>query len=183
MHDSSSIQLLHTPFGSWKTRAAGTEGGVDFTEGAHHLAALMNIILACACDEARVRPDGKVDIHGLFNELSAPGFPAMQDRMTVVFMIEWDRSTEGRIPLRADLVDAKGERLLTIQGHTDVEQREDQERAPAQTRLVMPLEEVIFPKPGRYHFNLKIGDEEHQAISLFVKHVEDEDGPQATSPD
>ena len=133
----------------------------------------MNIILACACDEARVRPDGKVDILGLFNELSAPGFPAMQDRMTVVFMVEWDRATSGRIPLRADLVDDNDQKVLTIQGHTDVESREDESRAPAQTRLIMPLDEVVFPHAGRYHFNLKMGDEERRAFSLFVKHVED----------
>lgn len=134
----------------------------------------MNIILACACDEAHVRPDGKVDIRGLFNELSAPGFPAQQDQMTVVFMVEWDRTTEGRIPLRADLVDDNDEKVLTIQGHTDVERREDETRAPAQTRLIMPLENVVFPHAGRFHFNLKLGEEERRAISLFVKHVEED---------
>lgn len=134
----------------------------------------MEIILACACDDARVRPDGKVDIQGLFNELSAPGFPAMQDRMTVVFMVQWDRETEGRIPLRADLVDESGEKILTIQGHTDVEGRDDPSRPPAQTRLIMPLEEVIFPHAGQFYFNLKLGDEERRALSLFVKHVEED---------
>src|SRR5690606_12060583 len=65
----------------------------------------MQLILALACDDARVRPDGKLDITGIFNELSAPGFPAAQERMTVVFVIQWDRHESGRMPLRADLVD------------------------------------------------------------------------------
>jgi hypothetical protein len=127
----------------------------------------MELILAVACDEARVRPDGKLDITGVFNELYAPGFPAKQDRMTVVFIVEWSRDESGRIPLRADLVDEQGQKSFTIQGHTDVEPR-SADRAPAQTRLVMPLEDVVFPKAGSYHFELRFGDQMTRALSLFV---------------
>jgi|SRR5690625_131874 len=127
----------------------------------------MELILAVACDDARVRPDGKLDIEGVFNELYAPGFPAKQDRMTVVFIIEWGRDESGRIPLRADLVDEDGQKSFTIQGHTDVEPR-PADRAPAQTRLIMPLEDVVFPRAGRYHFELHLGDEVRTALSLFV---------------
>jgi hypothetical protein len=127
----------------------------------------MDLILALACDDARVRPDGKLDIFGVFNELSAPGFPAAQERMTVVFVLQWERHESGRIPLRADLVDEAGRVLLTIQGHTDVDAR-DHDRAPAQTRVVLPLEEVVFPAPGSYRFELRAGNSTHRAFSLFV---------------
>jgi len=120
-----------------------------------------------ACDDARERPDGKLDIQGVFNELYAPGFPAMQDRMTVVFVVEWDRSEAGRIPLRADLVDEEDRKVLTIQGHTDVERR-SADRAPAQTRLILPLQDVVFPRAGRYRFLLRAGKVEQYALSLFV---------------
>lgn len=134
----------------------------------------MELILAVACDEASERPDGKLDLIGIFNELNAAGFPAMQDRMTVVFVVEWPRDVSGRIPLRADLVDASGRKLLTIQGHTDVEPR-GPERAPAQTRLVMPLREVIFPAPGPYYFEFSAGDETRRALPLFVTKVDKPD--------
>ena len=127
----------------------------------------MELILALACDDARERPDGKLDIQGVFNELYAPGFPAMQDRMTVVFVVEWDRSEAGRIPLRADLVDEEDRKVLTIQGHTDVERR-SADRAPAQTRLILPLQDVVFPRAGRYRFLLRAGKIEQYALSLFV---------------
>ena len=133
----------------------------------------MELLLACACDDARVRPDGKLDVTGIFNELYAPGFPAMQDRMTVVFVVEWGPEETGRIPLRADLVDEAERPVLTIQGHTDVEARGG-ERAAPQTRLVMPLEEVVFPAPGRYHFNLKAGERTVRAFSLFVGEREED---------
>lgn len=127
----------------------------------------MDLILSLACDEARVRPDGKLDVTGVFNELFAPGFPAAQDRMMVVFVMQWAPEDNGRYQFRADLVDASDQKVLTIQGHTDVEQRESG-GAPPQTRLVMPLERVVFPHSGEYRFILRIGDHATEAFSLFL---------------
>ena len=138
----------------------------------------MKLNLAVACDDAHVRPDGKLDVVGIFNELSAPGFPAAQDRMTVVFVMEWEPHEAGRQPLRADLIDDAGTMILTIQGHTDVEGR-SADRAPAQTRVIMPLERVIFPKAGRYTFRLRAGDAELSAFSLFLSQRETVRDPDA----
>jgi hypothetical protein len=128
----------------------------------------MKLILSLICEEVRERQDGRMDIMGVFNELGAPGFPAAQDRMTVVIIVEWSPGEEGEQPIRADLVDEAGDQLLTIQGHTDVEQR-DPKGAPPQTRLVLPLEEVVFPHGGQYHFQLKVGDAVVPAASLFLR--------------
>jgi hypothetical protein len=65
-----------------------------------------------------------------------------------------------------------GRKLLTIQGHTDVDER-GTDRAPAQTRLVMPLEKVIFPEPGRYRFELLAGSDVVEACSFFVGVIEE----------
>lgn len=127
----------------------------------------MNLILALACDEARVREDGKLDVTGIFNELGAPGFPAAQDRMTVVFVFEWAAGEHGPQPLRADLIDDDDQMILTIQGQTEVDLR-GPDQPPAQTRLILPLENVIFPHPGRYRFRLKAGTGTTEALPLFV---------------
>ncbi|MEX1183929.1 MAG: hypothetical protein WEF86_11905 [Gemmatimonadota bacterium] len=130
----------------------------------------MILRLSAVCEAAAERPDGRLDLIGLFNELSAPGFPAEQARMTAVFLIEWEEGEEGRQPLRADMIDDSDRKLLTIQGHTDVAARSG-DRAPAQTRLVMPLEKVKFPKPGRYRFQLVAGGDAVDACSFFVGEV------------
>jgi hypothetical protein len=127
----------------------------------------MILRLSAVCESARERPDGRLDLSGIFNELSAPGFPAMQDRMTVVFIVEWEQGEVGELPLRADMIDEGGRKLLTIQGHTDVDARSP-DRSPPQTRLIMPLEKVVFPKPGRYRFELVAGGDAADACSFFV---------------
>lgn len=104
---------------------------------------------------------------GVFDELSAPGFPAIQDRMTAVFVVEWSADQHGRLPLRADMLDEAGRKVLTIQGHSDVPAH-GPDRAPRQTRLVMPLERVVFPAAGRYRFELVAGDDVADACSFFL---------------
>lgn len=136
----------------------------------------MRLILSLACDDAELRPDGKLDINGVFNELSAPGFPAAQDRMTVVFVMEWERDVRGSVPFRADLVDEAGQKVLTIQGHTDVHAPAEG-GAPATTKLVMPLERVAFPHAGAYHFVLSARGREVEGIPLHLVQVE---GPAGT---
>lgn len=166
----------------WPAIAAGAAergraaANVDTGSATADLLRPMKLNLAIACDDAHVRPDGKVDVVGIFNELTAPGFPAAQDRMTVVFVMEWEPQEAGRQPLRADLLDESGSMILTIQGHTDVEARSP-DRAPAQTRVIMPLERVIFPKAGRYTFRLKAGQVEVPAFSLFVSQRDNAQDP------
>lgn len=127
----------------------------------------MEITLAAVCDGAHERPDGKLDLAGIFNELRAPGFPAVQDRMTVVLAVAWGPGESGRQPIRADLIDEDEQLILTIQGHTEVPEPAPGQSAP-HTRLVMPLENVVFPHAGRYWLRLTAAGDKRRACSLFV---------------
>jgi hypothetical protein len=128
----------------------------------------MDLTLSVVCDDARERSDGKIDFVGVFDELRAPGFPAVQDRMTVVLTLAWEAEEAGRQPIRADLMDPDDEMVLTIQGHTDVPRpRPDDPRRPI-TRIIMPLENVVFPRPGLYHFRLTAAGGVRRACSLHV---------------
>lgn len=126
----------------------------------------MELILSLACEDAQARPDGRLDITGIFDELSAPGFPAAQDRMTVVFVMQWPVEQTGRQEFRADLVGTDGTKVLTIEGHTDVPAGGGPRRP--RTPLIMPLERVIFPHEGEYRFQLTAGGETRPAFSLLV---------------
>jgi hypothetical protein len=127
----------------------------------------MHVALSLICDEARVRPDGKMDVEGVFNELMAPGFPAKQERMVLVTTIEWSPGDEGRNKFRIDLVGPDGKPSLTVDGHTDVDSR-DPGRPPPRTRLVLPLEEVVFPQAGRYAFQIRVKGRKLRGPSLFL---------------
>ncbi len=108
-----------------------------------------------------------MDVHGIFHQLYAPGFPAQQDRLVLVLVLEWESSDVGRKDFRIDLLDPSGSPVLTINGHTEVSTRREGE-PPQQTRLIMPLEEVIFPTAGTYEFELHLGEVRRRLIPLHL---------------
>lgn len=127
----------------------------------------MRVLYALNCEHAEARHDGRLDVHGVFHQLYAPGFPAKQDRMVLALAIEWDAEPEGRLEFKIDLVDPAGSPALTIRGHTDVSARQPAD-APPQTRLIMPMEEVVFPAEGTFFFELQVGDETVRLAPLHL---------------
>ncbi len=119
------------------------------------------------CTNAGVGPDGKLNIHGIFNELRAPDFPALQDRMVLVGIVEWQRDLEGRIPFAVDLNDPGGVSIFSIEGHTDVEARPSS-KAPAKTQLILPLKNVMFPVPGHYRVRININGTDLSGPSMHL---------------
>jgi hypothetical protein len=127
----------------------------------------VELTLALVCDRARATEDGKLDVQGVFNDLFAPGFPAKQNRMMLVMGIEWDRADDGRYKFRVDLEDPTGRPTITLEGHTDVDKR-GPDRPPARTRLIMPLENIVFPIPGAYRFMLRVKGSQLQGPTLHL---------------
>ena len=128
----------------------------------------MELTLALVCDEARERADGRLDVNGIFDELSAPGFPALQKRMTVVFVMQWGADEAGSQAFRADLIGDDETSVLTIEGGTEVPLQSSR-AAPPRTRLVLPVENVVFPRPGRYRFQLVAGGDMHPGCALHLR--------------
>lgn len=137
----------------------------------------MDLQFAFFCDEAREDPSGKLDVTGLFHDLFAPGFPALQERMVLVLVIDWDRKDQGRFNLKAELVAPDGAVVLTVDGHSDVDPK-PKDRPPARTRLIMPLEKVGFPTPGKYHLRVTVKGQRFRGPSLFLAEVEELPNPE-----
>jgi hypothetical protein len=127
----------------------------------------LKLLYALLCEDAHIRHDGRLDVHGIFHQLYAPGFPAQQDRMTLAVAVEWSAQERGRIEFTIDLLDPSASPVITINGHTDVEDQGDLQ-GPPQTRLVMPLEGVVFPAEGTFTFQLTVGAEKLPLTPLHL---------------
>jgi hypothetical protein len=115
----------------------------------------MRLRFSAVCDDARATPDGRLDLHGVFHDLSAPGFPARQDRLVLVLVLEWERDDHGRYLFKADLEDDRGKVSLTVEGETEVH-RAAADQPPARSQLIMPMEGVVFPEAGQYTFRVRV---------------------------
>ena len=113
----------------------------------------MRLLASSLCEHAAATQDGKLDVHGIFHDLYAPGFPARQDSMTLVLSLEWDRSDSGQYGFRVDVTGPGRRPILTVEGQSEVTPR-PADRPPPRTRLVLPLEDVMFPVAGRYEFRI-----------------------------
>ena len=125
------------------------------------------------CDDARSTPEGKIDLHGVYSDLSAPGFPAQQDRLVLVLVLEWDATDQGRYLFKADLEDDEGDVSLTVEGETEVRARAPG-HPPARSQLIMPMEGVVFPHAGQYTFRIKVKGQTLQGPGIFLIEVTEE---------
>ena len=119
------------------------------------------------CHRAETDAEGRLSLTGVFHELYAPDFPASQDRAVLAGSIEWSRAEAGRKTFRIDLNDPDGDSIYTIEGHSDVDERSD-DRAPARTQLILPLNNLVFGAPGRYRVEVAIDDRKIAGPSLHL---------------
>lgn len=130
----------------------------------------MHLRFSAICEDARPTPDGRLDLHGVYHDLSAPGFPARQDRLVLVLVLEWDRSDHGRYLFKADLEDARGQVSLTVEGETEVH-LPTPSSPPARSQLIMPLDDVVFPRAGQYQFKVKVKGHTFDGPSIYLMEV------------
>jgi hypothetical protein len=115
----------------------------------------MHLRFSAICDDASPTADGKLDVHGVYHDLAAPGFPAQQDLLVLVLVIEWEREDHGRYLFKADLEDEDGKVSVTVEGETEVH-RPSTNFPAARSQLIMPLENIVFPHAGQYQFRVKV---------------------------
>jgi len=131
----------------------------------------MQLLLATLCDHAELTPEGKLNVHGAFYDLAAPGFPAKQQEMVLAMAVEWDPEDEGRHQFKVELTGMDAPKpSFTVEGHTDVSRRDDGDR-PARTFLVMPLEDIVFPRAGRYRMTVRLKGIEVDGPTLHLWEV------------
>ena len=132
----------------------------------------MDLQLAVFCEGAQETPDGKLDVRGVLHDLFAPGFPALQEQLVLVLVMDWDRRDQGSYNLKAELVSPEGRVVLTVDGHSDVTPQ-PAGKPPARTRIVMPVEKAVFPVPGRYHLRVIVKGKRFKGPSLHLVEVPD----------
>jgi hypothetical protein len=135
----------------------------------------MHLPFACICDDARPTSDGKLDVHGVYHDLAAPGFPARQELLVLVLVIEWAREDHGRYLFKADLEDEDGKVSVTVEGETEVH-RPGPDHPPARSQLVMPLGNIVFPHAGQYRFRVTVKGQTLDGPALYLMDAPEEEG-------
>jgi hypothetical protein len=131
----------------------------------------LKVLYAVNCDHAEELEDGRLAAHGIFHELYTRAFPA-EHKLFLVVVIEWEAGDEGHRDFRIDLMDPTGTPTGTIRANSDVRARVPG-RPPPRSPLVMYLDPVIFPQPGRYVYHLVLDGQVTEVAPLHL--IVDED--------
>lgn len=134
----------------------------------------MNLLLSLVCDRATQGKDGRLFVDGQYHDLYAPGFPAKHD-LTLVSVLEWDRSDHGRYTFTVELLDPEGNPSIRGSGYTEVVSA-DPDGPAARTYYLEPLTDVVFPMAGTYQFRIQVKGTWHQGPVLYLWESEDASG-------
>ena len=117
----------------------------------------MRIPVALLADEANISQEGKLNVLGAFDRITAPHFPVVHPRMVFVFRVEAGFADAGRTArTRVRLMDEDGATLFDAEGDLTAPPLEPGDFVTA--NQIFTLVGVQFQRPGTYRFVLTVGD-------------------------
>lgn len=128
----------------------------------------MDVTLALLCDAANVDADGKLEILGRFDRISAPAFPMRRPRTCLVLQFDALSAGERRQrPLSVRLLNADGHPIGEVRGSLDIsDPRQPVGSAPL--HAVVPLPALTLPEPDDYSLEASLDGREPRSIDLHV---------------
>lgn len=128
----------------------------------------MKIPMAFLADEANISQEGKLNVLGVFDRISAGEFPVLHPRMVFAFRVQADYSDTGRaFPVRVRMVDEDGQVMFEATGEITAPQVPPGEFSTA--NQVFTLVGVQFSQPGTYKFVVNVGSLEAHETPFLVQ--------------
>lgn len=134
--------------------------------------AVMELQLAVLCDYTTVSQEGKLSILGIFERIYARQFPARHRKMELAMQIRCSRADIGHErDVQVHLVDQDGHVIVQSQGNIGIPA--DVQHPPT-INIVQIFEDVEFPAPGPYSFNIYLSGRQVAALSLDLVQIQDD---------
>jgi hypothetical protein len=131
---------------------------------------MLRIALSAIADAANISKEGKLNITGIFNNISATSFPAVHSSMVLVFVIEGERSeAQSEHTLKVDLIDEDGNHIIpSIEGN--IKFSEIPPSGNIHVPQILHLVNVQFNNSGRHEFKIIINGEVRASVPInFTK--------------
>lgn len=130
----------------------------------------MKVTLALLADYANVSEEGKLNVLGIFDQITTAVLPALHPQAHLVLRFEASAPEQGKSKdLRIELIDADGRREMAIEGRFSVPTFEG--RVLVTLSEIIRINNILFTKPGDYSFRVLINGEEREAVPFRVSVV------------
>jgi hypothetical protein len=128
----------------------------------------MEVDLALLADAATVDGSGKLNILGIFDRISATGFPAPHPHLSLVLRFMASMQEAGAHEVEIVLRDPDGGEMLKMDGEIQVPPGSLATGGQVRVPQVVNIERMVFPKAGRYAFDIAVDGEHQTSIPLFL---------------
>lgn len=128
----------------------------------------MDVDLALLADAATIDTSGKLNILGVFDRITAASFPIAHPRMTLVLRFVASVQEVGRHRVEIALLEPDGEEVVHIDGEMQLGPGPASMAGSVRVPHVLHLDRLVFPKPGRYAFDVRVDGEHHVSVPLTV---------------
>lgn len=128
-------------------------------------------VLMFLADYANMTGDGKLNVLGIFGQINARTFPHKHRAMVLIAQIALDIGERPITrPIAFRLLDDDAA-LFEITG--DVPFQQDENGHIRDTNIVVPLNDIVFPKPGDYEIRFYVNEETKHTLPIKVVQIED----------
>lgn len=128
----------------------------------------MEVDLALLADAATIDAAGKLNILGIFDRLGGPALPLRHPRMAMVLRFTAGLHEAGRHDVEIALKDPDGEELVHMDGEMHLAPGSGGVGGQVRVPHVLNMDGLVFPKAGRYGFDVRVDGEHHVTIPLTV---------------
>jgi hypothetical protein len=127
----------------------------------------MEIPFAVIADGANVSREGKLNILGIFDTIHARKFPVTHAEMKLVLRVVAGPEEAGiEHVIEIKLLDDEGGSVLGMKAN--VVPRSVPEGMPLRLDQVVSMHNVVFKKPGKYHFSIVVDGAQKATLPLTV---------------
>ncbi len=135
----------------------------------------MLVRIAALADYASISQGDKLNSLGIFSTIMARGEPVTHTQMHLVVQFEFDSTEAGKKEVRIILEDDDGGELLSLGGEIAVPRARHGE--PATVNQILILNNVTFPRFGRYEFRVLLNGRLEAAIPITIQRVQEPETP------
>ncbi len=128
----------------------------------------MEIDLALTADAATIDAAGKLNLLGVFDQISAARFPARHGRLTLVLRFTGGVADAGTHQLTIKLMTPSGTELMALRGELNVSPGHGSIQTGIRVPHVINLDGLVFQEAGVYTFEILVNDRHRATLPLTI---------------
>ena len=128
----------------------------------------MEVKTAVLADAANVSKDGKLNIMGIFDRITADEFPTSWPSMSFVVRLQAHSTETGKHKMIVVVADEDGRKIAEMAAEFTIPKSKVGDGMPWKGQLIFPIVGAQFPEPGMYSFDILIDGRYEDSMGLLL---------------